>query len=59
MNNLSFTNNNFFVGVYTHLKSWKVTIRNSGLELKTFSMNSSPERHPDRVGTNEKFGLKE
>ena len=42
MNNLSFKNNTFFVGIDTHLKSWKVTIRNSGLELKTFSMNPSP-----------------
>lgn len=42
MNSLSFKNNTFFVGIDTHLKSWKVTIRNSGLELKTFSMNPSP-----------------
>jgi transposase len=42
MNNLSFKNNTFFVGIDTHLKSWKVSIRNSGLELKTFSMNPSP-----------------
>jgi transposase len=42
MNNLTFKNNTFFVGIDTHLKSWKVTIRNSGLELKTFSMNPSP-----------------
>ncbi|MHB8905673.1 MAG: IS110 family RNA-guided transposase [Melioribacteraceae bacterium] len=42
MNNLSFKNNTFFVGLDTHLKNWKVTIRNSGLELKTFSMNPSP-----------------
>jgi len=42
MNNLSFKNNTFFVGIDTHLKSWKVTICNSGLELKTFSMNPSP-----------------
>ena len=42
MNNLTFKNNTFFLGIDTHLKSWKVTIRNSGLELKTFSMNPSP-----------------
>lgn len=42
MNNLTFKNNTFFVGIDTHLKNWKVTIRNSGLELKTFSMNPSP-----------------
>jgi transposase len=42
VNTLSFKNNNFFIGIDTHLKSWRVTIRNSGLELKTFSMNPSP-----------------
>jgi transposase len=42
MTDLSFKNNTFFVGIDTHLKSWKVTIRNSSLELKTFSMNPSP-----------------
>lgn len=42
MNNLSFNNNTFFIGIDTHLKSWKISIRNSGLELKTFSMNPSP-----------------
>ncbi|MDF1613329.1 IS110 family transposase [Stygiobacter electus] len=42
MNNLSFKNNTFFIGIDTHLKSWKVSIRNSGVELKTFSMNPSP-----------------
>lgn len=39
---LSFNNTNFFIGIDTHLKQWKVTIRNSGIELKTFSMNPSP-----------------
>lgn len=42
MSNLSFENNNFFIGIDTHIKSWRVTIRNSGLELKTFSINPSP-----------------
>lgn len=42
MNNITFTNLNFFVGIDTHLKSWKVTIVNSDIELKTFSMNPSP-----------------
>jgi transposase len=39
---LSFTNTHFFIGVDTHLKNWKVTIRTGGIELKTFSMNPSP-----------------
>ncbi len=43
MNNITFSNSSFFVGIDTHLKNWRVTIRNSGLELKTFSMNTSPE----------------
>ena len=43
MNNISFSNLHFFVGVDTHLKNWRVTIQNSGIELKTFSMNPSPD----------------
>lgn len=43
MNNLNFSNLHFFTGVDTHLKSWRVTIQNSGIELKTFSMNPSPD----------------
>jgi transposase len=43
MNNISFSNSHFFVGVDTHLKNWRVTIVNSGIELKTFSMNPSPD----------------
>ncbi|MCX6137525.1 MAG: IS110 family transposase [Ignavibacteriales bacterium] len=39
---LSFANTHFFVGIDTHLKNWRVTIRNGGIELKTFSMNPSP-----------------
>jgi len=39
---LSFANSHFFIGVDVHLKNWKVTIRTSGIELKTFSMNPSP-----------------
>jgi transposase len=39
---LSFKNANFFVGVDTHLKNWRVTIRLDGLELKTFCMNPNP-----------------
>ena len=43
MNSLSFSNLHFFTGVDTHLKNWRVTIQNSGIELKTFSMNPSPD----------------
>jgi len=39
---LSFANTHFFIGVDTHLKDWKITIRTNGIELKTFSMNPTP-----------------
>jgi len=38
----SFANSLFFIGIDTHLKNWKVTVRFNGIELKTFSMNPSP-----------------
>jgi transposase len=41
-NHLDFCNQEFYVGIDTHLKNWKVTIRFNGIELKTFSMNPSP-----------------
>jgi len=41
--NISFFGCHFFIGIDTHLKNWKVTIRLDGIELKTFSMNPSPE----------------
>lgn len=40
--NISFPGSHFFIGIDTHLKNWKVTIRLNSLELKTFSMNPSP-----------------
>ena len=43
MKTLTFSNFHFFIGIDAHLKQWKVTIRNSGLELKTFSMNPSAD----------------
>ena len=43
MKTLTFSNSHFFIGIDTHLKQWKVTIRNSSLELKTFSMNPSAD----------------
>jgi transposase len=42
MKNITFLNSHFFVGIDTHLKDWRVTIRNCGIELKNFSMNPSP-----------------
>jgi len=40
---LNFINQHFFVGIDVHLKQWKFTIRSAGIELKTFSMNPSPQ----------------
>jgi len=40
---LNFINQHFFVGIDVHLKQWKVTIRSAGIELRTFSMNPSPQ----------------
>ncbi len=39
----SFLDSHFHIGVDTHLKNWRVTIRLNGIELKTLSMNPSPE----------------
>jgi transposase len=43
LNKNSFAGSNFFIGIDTHLKNWRVTIRLEGLELKTLSMNPSPD----------------
>lgn len=40
---LSFTGQTFYIGIDVHKKRWVVTIRNNFMELKTFSMNPSPE----------------
>lgn len=40
---LSFKGQDFFIGIDVHKKSWKVTIRTSGRELKTFSMEPKVE----------------
>jgi len=41
MKSPNFNDVTFFIGIDTHLKSWTVTIRSQGIELKTFSMNPS------------------
>jgi len=43
MKAITFSNLHFYIGIDTHLKNWRVTIRNCGLELKTFSMNLSAD----------------
>ena len=41
-NKIDFNNQQFFIGIDVHKKSWKVTIRSGKIVLKTFSMNPSP-----------------
>jgi len=41
--NLDFSNQEFYLGIDVHKKSWNVTIRSSGIVLKTFSMNPEPK----------------
>jgi len=40
---VDFSNQKFFLGIDVHKKNWKITIRTSQMELKTFSMNPQPE----------------
>jgi transposase len=50
-NHLDFTGQKFFVGIDVHKKSWTVTIRHNDMQIKTFSMNPSPDElrsHMDR-----------
>ncbi len=42
-NHLDFTGQKFFLGIDSHNKISAVTIRNNEMELKTFSMNPSPD----------------
>jgi len=39
---LQFQDQSFFIGSDVHANNWKITIRNNGMHLKQFSMNSSP-----------------
>jgi transposase len=39
---ISFENQVFFIGIDVHKRSWSVTIRMNGMELKTFSMQPGP-----------------
>ncbi len=42
-NILDFKNQRFYLGLDVHKKQWTVTIRTNKMELKTMSMNPSPE----------------
>ncbi len=41
---LDFTGQKFFIGNDVHNHFWKITIRSMGMELKTFSMDPSPQQ---------------
>ncbi|MHB1688767.1 MAG: IS110 family RNA-guided transposase [Ignavibacteriaceae bacterium] len=42
INENSFTDCHFYIGIDTHLRNWRITIRFNSIELKTLSMNPSP-----------------
>ena len=41
---IDYTKQDFFLGIDVHKKSWKVTVRTNGMELKTLSMDPSPDQ---------------
>jgi len=41
---LDFTGFKIYVGIDVHLKQWTITIRTFDMELRTFSMNPSPQK---------------
>lgn len=40
---LDFSNQDFYLGIDVHKRSWAVTIRSNNIVLKTFSMNPNPK----------------
>ncbi len=40
---INFNNQIIFIGIDVHKKSWTITIRIAGVQIKTFSMNPNPE----------------
>lgn len=51
-NTHSFNGEPLFIGIDVHKKQWGVTLRMAGNELKTFSMNPSPEELVSHVRRN-------
>ena len=47
-----FQKQKFFIGIDVHRKRWFVTVRSNGLELRTFSMNPSPQELFQYMTTN-------
>ena len=44
---LDFSNQDFYIGIDVHKRSWAVTIRSNNIVLKTFSMNPTPNELSD------------
>ena len=40
---LDFSNQDFYIGIDVHKRSWAVTIRSNNIVIKTFSMNPTPK----------------
>jgi transposase len=40
---INFSGHTFYIGIDVHRRKWVITIRNNQIELKTFSMDPSPE----------------
>ncbi|MBU1682705.1 IS110 family transposase [Patescibacteria group bacterium] len=49
---LDFSNQEFFIGIDVHKKSWKITIRCGKVVLKTYSMNPNPKELFDYMKRN-------
>lgn len=49
---LDFSNEHFYIGNDVHKNSWKITIRTDNMELKTFSMDPSPEQLAEYMNRN-------
>jgi transposase len=50
--NIDFAGYNLYVGIDVHLNQWTVTLRMKDLELKTFSMNPSPQTLKEHLTKN-------
>jgi transposase len=54
---LDFSNEHFYIGNDVHKKCWKITVRSSEMELKTFSMDPNPEKLADYMNKNYPNGV--
>lgn len=54
---LNFENTLFFIGLDVHKKNWTVTIRCNGIELRTYSMNPSPQELANHMKRNYPGGV--